>query len=218
MITPQEIRQQTFRRAMRGYDREEVNAFMQAMAQEWEAQQHNLKEVREELERTKASYRTLKEVEDMLHRTLMQAEQSARDTVENARQKAELKIREAEARSQEVLRQGVEDRSSVQREIEELIRRRDHLYTQMQIYLQTQLERLQDFDRAELPSFRPSTATLNGALDTSPPKVSPAPPNVPPAPQQDAEGETSFFDDAQAGAKGQEEGAGQDFDDLLDEL
>ena len=91
MITPQEIRQQTFRKVFRGYDPEEVNAFMQALAQEWEGQQHTLKELKEELERTKASYRTLKEVEDMLHRTLMQAEQSARDTVENARQKLNLK-------------------------------------------------------------------------------------------------------------------------------
>ncbi|MEM9984002.1 MAG: DivIVA domain-containing protein, partial [Bacteroidota bacterium] len=84
MITPQEIKSQSFRRVMRGYDREEVHAFLQALAQEWEQQLVAHKDLKEELERTKASYRTLKEVEDMLHRTLMQAEQSARDTVENA--------------------------------------------------------------------------------------------------------------------------------------
>jgi cell division initiation protein len=156
MITPQEIRQHTFKKALRGYDKEEVEAFLQALAQEWAQQLESYQQVKEELERTKASYRTLKEVEDMLHRTLMQAEQSARDTVENARQKAELKIREAEARAQDILRKGVDDRNSVQREITELVRRRDQVFSQMQIFLQTQLERMQDFERMELPAYYPS--------------------------------------------------------------
>ena len=234
MITPQDIRQQTFRRAMRGFDREEVLAFLQALAQEWEEQQNKLKEVKEELERTKASYRTLKEVEDMLHRTLMQAEQSARDTVENARQKAELKIREAEARSQEILRQGVEDRNSVQREIEELIRRRDHLFTQMQVYLKTQLERLQDFDRAELPAYGHSYASRlqEHQADTSEaekqaetastgPKKDPqaeksaAQPD--PSPDSQPEEEESFFDQ-QRKESSNGTPAGKLYDDIIDEL
>ncbi len=215
MITPQEIRQQTFRRAMRGYDREEVNAFMQALAQEWEAQQNNLKELKEELERTKASYRTLKEVEDMLHRTLMQAEQSARDTVENARQKAELKIREAEARSQEVLRQGVEDRSSIQREIEELVRRRDHMFTQMQIYLKTQLERLQDFERAELPAYGQHLHQLSSQIKETSPQQEKKSPEM--KPDSQAREDKSFFDESGSDSS-TNEGDGRLYDDIVDEL
>jgi DivIVA domain-containing protein len=209
MITPQEIRQQTFKRAMRGYDKEEVHAFLQALAQEWEQQQNAYKDLKEELERTKASYRTLKEVEDMLHRTLMQAEQSARDTVENARQKAELKVREAEARSHEILRQGVEDRNAIQREIEELMRRRDNVYTQMQVFLKTQLERLQGFERAELPSYERAYPNHQ--------QVAPSQREQPSSPQAPAseEADQSFFEESQ---RHNGEGGSGLFDDIMEEL
>lgn len=151
MITPIEIRQKTFKKAMRGFDREEVRAFLQALSQEWEQELAAYRTLKEELERVKASYATLKEVEDMLHKTLMQAEQSARDTLENARQKAELKVREAEVRSRDILRKGQEDRNVIQRELEELTQRRNQILTQLQVFLKTQMSHINGFEMAELP-------------------------------------------------------------------
>jgi cell division initiation protein len=201
MITPQEIRQHTFKKSLRGYDKEEVEAFLQALAQEWAQQLDANQQVKEELERTKASYRTLKEVEDMLHRTLMQAEQSARDTVENARQKAELKVREAEVRAQDILRKGVDDRTDIQREITELIRRRDQLFSQLQIFLKTQLERMQDFDRIELPAYNAS-ADLSRQIDQ----------------QERREENHNFFDQAETPAHNGSGGKQGMYDDIVDEL
>ncbi|MEZ4773493.1 MAG: DivIVA domain-containing protein [Bacteroidia bacterium] len=157
MITPIEIRQHTFKKALRGFDKDEVQAFLVALSQEWEQQQDKYRALREEMDKVQASYQTLKEVEDMLHRTLMQAEQSSRDTVENARQKAELRIREAESRAHEIVKKGIEDRNTLQREIEEFARRRDQILTQLRVFLKTQLDRLESFELAELPpaSFNP---------------------------------------------------------------
>lgn len=200
MITPQEIRQKTFKKALRGYDREDVEAFLQALSQEWGQQQEAYQQLKEELERTKASYRTLKEVEDMLHRTLMQAEHSARDMVENAREKADLKIREADARAHEILRKGVEDRSDIQREITELVRRRDQIFSQLQVFLRTQLERMQDFERSELPAYQP-TAELARQLNEQ---------------EKNASKEKSFFDESSS-ANGQRRDSGL-YNDIMEEL
>lgn len=158
MITPIEIRQHTFKKVLRGYDKDEVHAFLVALSQEWEQQQDKYRTLREEMDKVQASYQTLKEVEDMLHRTLMQAEQSSRDTVENARQKAELRIREAESRAHEIVKKGIEDRNTLQKEIEEFARRRDQILTQLRVFLKTQLDRLESFELAELPpaSFKSS--------------------------------------------------------------
>ncbi|MEO0640358.1 MAG: DivIVA domain-containing protein, partial [Bacteroidota bacterium] len=82
MITPIEIRQQSFKRALRGYDKDEVDAFLLALSQEWEHQLEAYRSLKEELEKTQSKYNTLKEVEDILHKTLMQAEQSSRDALE----------------------------------------------------------------------------------------------------------------------------------------
>jgi len=199
MITPQEIRQKTFKKSLRGYDTEEVQAFLQALSQEWGQQLEAYQQLKEDLARTKASYQTLKEVEDMLHRTLMQAEQSARDTVENARQKADLKVREAEARAQDILRKGVEDRTHVQHEITELVRRRDQLFSQLQLFLQTQIERLQDFERSELPAY-------------TPPVITSSRPPVTPTPKPE---EGNFFESRPPASNGAEDNL---FEDLSDEL
>ncbi|MEM7659856.1 MAG: DivIVA domain-containing protein [Bacteroidota bacterium] len=165
MITPLEIRQQTFRKVMRGYDREEVHAFLLALSKEWEMQLANERQQKEQLQKITASYETLKEVEDMLHKTLMQAEQSARDTLENARQKAELRLRESELKAKEIVRKGMADRNHLQRELEELTRRREQIISQLHIFLNTQLNHLNGYQMAELPAAHSPTPIQNGEAD-----------------------------------------------------
>ena len=155
MITPIEIRQQSFKKAFRGYDREEVDAFLHALSQEWERQLEASKAIKEELDRVQSSYNTLKEVENMLHKTLIQAEQSSRDTLDNARQKAEIKLREADAQANEIVRKGIEDRDGVQKEISELSRKRDQLLIQLRGFLKTQLDYLDTYQLTELPPAKP---------------------------------------------------------------
>ncbi|HEY5823450.1 MAG TPA: DivIVA domain-containing protein, partial [Cyclobacteriaceae bacterium] len=45
-VTPLEIRQKTFERTLRGYDKDEVNAFLTSLSQEWERMQDEMKELR----------------------------------------------------------------------------------------------------------------------------------------------------------------------------
>lgn len=156
MITPIEIRQQAFRKRFRGLDAEEVRAFLQGLSQEWESLREENRLLKEELERTKASYHTLKEVENMLHKTLVQAERSSRDTLETARQKAELKIQEADSQSKEIIRRAMKGREELQKEIGELFKQREEVLMQLRVYLKTQLERLENFTPANsLPPGNP---------------------------------------------------------------
>ena len=45
-ITPLEIRQKAFEKALRGYDKDEVNAFLLSLSQEWERALDDTKELR----------------------------------------------------------------------------------------------------------------------------------------------------------------------------
>ncbi len=146
MLTPIEIRQQSFNREFRGYNRVEVDAFLQEVAKVMEQQLEANRALKENLEKIKASYETLKEVENMLHKTLMQAEQSSRSTVENARKKAELKIQEAESKARDIIQRGVTERNRIDSEIEELHKRREEVLTQLQVFLQSQLGKLEKFE------------------------------------------------------------------------
>lgn len=151
MLTPVEIRQQSFKKTFRGYDKVEVDAFMQEVANAFEQQLEENRRQKEELQKIKASYETLKEVENMLHKTLMQAEQSSRSAVENARHKAELKLQEAEAKAREIVQRGISERDKIQRELDDLHQRQEEILTQLQVFLQSQLGRLESFERRGLP-------------------------------------------------------------------
>jgi len=163
MITPIEIRQQSFKKSLRGYDREEVDAFLLALSQEWARQLEAHKAVKDELYRVQTSYNTLKEVEGMLHKTLIQAEQSSRDTMESAKQRANLKVREAEGEAQSIIRQGREERDRLKREITELARKREQLMVQLKGFLATQLDFVNTYEGRELPPAQEMfTKHLNG--------------------------------------------------------
>ncbi|MEL6588632.1 MAG: DivIVA domain-containing protein [Bacteroidota bacterium] len=166
MITPIEIRQQNFNKKLRGFDPEEVKAFLQGLSQEWENLREENRSLKEELERTRANYHALKEVEDMLHKTLMQAERSSKDTLETARQKAELKLQEAESQSAEIIRRAIKDREELQSEIGDLFKQREEILMQLRVYLKAQLERLDSFRPSELLPAE-SQSSLLGASSMS---------------------------------------------------
>jgi cell division initiation protein len=93
-ITPLEIRQKEFERKMRGYDKDEVYAFLQSLSQEWERTLDETKEMRIRLETTEREVNKLREVESSLFKTLKTAEDTGANVIEQANKTAELILRE----------------------------------------------------------------------------------------------------------------------------
>lgn len=94
-VTPLEIRQKAFEKQFRGFDTNEVNAFLLTLSQEWERTVDELKEYKIKLEASEKEVNKLREVESSLFKTLKTAEDTGANVVEQARQAAELQIREA---------------------------------------------------------------------------------------------------------------------------
>ena len=98
-ITPLEIRQRTFEKHFRGYDKDEVNGFLLTLSQEWERIQDENKELRIKLESTEREIMKLREVESSLYKTLKTAEDTGANVIEQARQTAELHLKESQLKS-----------------------------------------------------------------------------------------------------------------------
>ncbi len=95
-VTPLEIRQKTFEKNFRGYEKDEVNAFLQSLSQEWEKILDENKEHRIRLEAAEREVAKLREVESSLFRTLKTAEDTGANVIEQARTSGELYMREAQ--------------------------------------------------------------------------------------------------------------------------
>jgi cell division initiation protein len=116
-ITPLEIRQKTFERTLRGYDKDEVNAFLLSLSQEWEKMYDELKELKLKCEATEKEVGKLREVETSLFKTLKTAEDTGANVVDQAKKAAELYVREAQINAEALLN---EARDKAKNTIEEV--------------------------------------------------------------------------------------------------
>jgi cell division initiation protein len=94
-ITPLEIRQKTFEKVFRGYDKDEVSAFLQILSTEWEKSTDEKKELSLKL----------REVENSLYKTLKTAEDTGANMIEQANKAAELQLKETQMKADNLLRE-----------------------------------------------------------------------------------------------------------------
>jgi cell division initiation protein len=102
-ITPLEIRQKTFEKNFRGYEKDEVHAFLLTLSQEWERTMDENKELRIKLEAAEREVGKLREVENSLFRTLKTAEDTGANVIDQSRKAAELHLKESQLRAEAML-------------------------------------------------------------------------------------------------------------------
>lgn len=136
-ITPLEIRQKAFEKNFRGYNQDEVNAFLQTLSQEWERIYDENKELRIKLEATEREVLKLREVESSLYKTLKTAEDTGANVIEQARQAAELNMRESQLKADAVLNEAKVKARNV---IEESESRSKNTLVEMEERLKTLVE------------------------------------------------------------------------------
>jgi cell division initiation protein len=102
-ITPLEIRQKTFEKNFRGYEKDEVNAFLLTLSQEWERLMDENKELRIKLETTEREVSKLREVESSLFKTLKTAEDTGASVIDQAKKAADLHLRESQLKAEAMM-------------------------------------------------------------------------------------------------------------------
>ncbi len=95
-ITPLDIRQKTFEKHFRGYDKDEVTSFLTLMSQEWEKMTEEKKMLQMKFEQSEKEASKLREVEESLFKTLKTAEDTGASIIEQANKTAELILKEAQ--------------------------------------------------------------------------------------------------------------------------
>lgn len=98
-ITPLEIRQKEFEKNFRGFDKDEVKAFLNSLSIEWEKLNDEKKELKYKLESAQEEVKKLREVENSLFKTLKTAEDTGANMIEQATKTAELHMRETEMKA-----------------------------------------------------------------------------------------------------------------------
>ena len=123
-ITPLDIQQMVFTVSFRGYDKEEVNRFLEELAQTVEALNRDHAVQREKIIFLEQQLAELKRTEATLSNTLLSAQSLAEDVKQNAHREADLVIKEAELKAGELIRQARVELTDTQRDLSSLQKQR----------------------------------------------------------------------------------------------
>lgn len=96
-LTPHDIRAQEFQRALRGYDRDEVEAFKERVSDELERLMRERAQLDERVRNFQEQLRAFRERERAMNEALLAAQQLRVDAEQRANRDAETIIREAKA-------------------------------------------------------------------------------------------------------------------------
>ncbi|MFL5300610.1 MAG: DivIVA domain-containing protein [Anaeromyxobacteraceae bacterium] len=158
-ITALDITQRQFRRTLRGFDAEEVQAFLHEVAGAFEALARERQQLRDALSHKDEEIDGHKGRERMLSETLLTAQRACDDIRESARREADATLADAELQAERIV-QGAHGRfQKIVDEIHEMKRQRVQLAAQIRSVLRAHdklLEAFGDGERDERVEFLPA--------------------------------------------------------------
>jgi cell division initiation protein len=123
-ITPLDIQHMVFKVSMRGYNRQDVDRFLEQIAQTVDELNRETAALREKLGTTEGQLSDSKKAETALTRTLVSTQTMAEELKEAAKRDAELIVKEAETMAADLLRHAREEMAKLQHEISDLRKQR----------------------------------------------------------------------------------------------
>jgi cell division initiation protein len=119
-LTPLDIHHKEFRNSLRGYNPEEVDEFLDEVADEFERLFKENIDLSEKLEAAEGRVRSYTEMEQTLQNTMLAAQTSAEDIKSRAQSEADLLVRDAELKSKEMVQDALAERQRSQAELARL--------------------------------------------------------------------------------------------------
>jgi cell division initiation protein len=144
-ITPLDITQKSFRRALRGFDRPEVEAFLGLVASEFEALVKEVQALREDARRKEEQIHELRSRERALQETMITAQKACEEIREAARKEAEITLSEAELQAEKIVQSAHQRYLKVVDDIGEMKRQRAQLEVGMRAIVAGHLKLLEAF-------------------------------------------------------------------------
>ncbi|WP_296825927.1 DivIVA domain-containing protein [uncultured Megasphaera sp.] len=144
MLTPMDIHNKEFKRGFRGYSEEDVDAFMNNIAGDYEKVYREYCELKERCDSLQDKLTQYEKMEATMNSTLMLAQQTAENVKVSARKEAELILQEAESKKQKMLDETMMSLQNSQQEWEKLKAQTGAYRAKCRAILTSQLRLLDD--------------------------------------------------------------------------
>jgi len=151
-ITPLDIRRQEFSKKMRGIDPDEVETFLEMVADEYETAIRENTALKDRIRDLDAQVLTFRDMEKTLQDTIIAAQKAREEAKSEALQKADFIVREAELKAERWIEEARQEVMALRRELIILTGHKDSFMAKMRVLLNSQSELLNilEIDRTGL--------------------------------------------------------------------
>ncbi len=139
-ITPLDIQQKRFHIGFRGYDRTEVEMFLDLVRDEMESLVREVADLREFRQSYEQRLRELTGKEETVKNTLLMTQRLIEELRDGAKKEAALIVKDAEIRSHQIINNTQQEKFRLETENQELKRRKYHFLQDMKKVIQMHLE------------------------------------------------------------------------------
>ncbi len=137
-FTPFSIKAQEFNKSVRGYDKDEVKAFLEALSNEFERLQNENDKVNSKLEIYVDEITEFKKLEKTLQATLVNAQESSSKAVESAKKQNQLIVKEAEIKAQQLIEKAKEEADIIRTSVLNLKEEKNLLIAKLKAIIESQ--------------------------------------------------------------------------------
>ncbi len=116
-LTPLDIHHKEFRNSLRGYNAEEVDQFLDEVADEFERLFKENIDLSEKAEAAEAKVREYAEIERTIQNTMLAAQRSSEEIVDRAHKDADQLVRDAELKAKELVQDALAEKQQWQADI-----------------------------------------------------------------------------------------------------
>lgn len=164
-ITPMEIKQQQFKKVMRGYDSVEVDTFLDLVGNEFEKLLNESKEYDKKIIALEAELSNFKEVESTLKQTLMNVQETSDKSLANSKKEASLIRKEAELQAHKIVDDARRERDEIREEVTNLKTQKQSLISRLRHVLTSQLELMDvlEIDDGDITKLKDRTKKIFSA-------------------------------------------------------
>ena len=156
-VTPIDIQQKRFHVTFRGFERTEVETFLDQVREEMELLMREVAELREFRQVYNDRMAEVRQKEETVKNTMVMTQKLMEDQKDNARREAALVIKDAEIRSQQIIGSVHEQKVKLEADIQNLKRMRHHFLEDVKKVVQMHLEMVNFEESGDGPKEEPAT-------------------------------------------------------------
>lgn len=165
-LSPLNIKGQEFGKQMRGYDTNEVSAFLERLAEEIDSLQQENDNLKKELELANTRITEFRKIEKSLQDTLLKAQETSARSVESARKQTGLILKEAEIKAQQLVEKARVQANEIRAAVDSLKEEKDVLVAKLKSIVNSQINIIdKTFNEPEEPADQQQRKPVQPSVD-----------------------------------------------------